>query len=42
MADRERLRALLVERSVRLGDFALRSGARSPYYIDARRTHHER
>lgn len=38
MADRERLRALLVERSVRLGDFALRSGARSPYYIDARRT----
>ena len=38
MDDRERLRALLVERSVCLGDFALRSGARSPYYIDARRT----
>ena len=37
MDDRERLRALLVERSVRTGDFTLRSGARSPYYIDARR-----
>jgi orotate phosphoribosyltransferase len=38
MDDRERLRALLIERSVRLGDFTLRSGARSAYYVDARRT----
>ena len=38
MTDRERLRTLLVERSVRLGDFTLRSGARSSYYVDARRT----
>jgi orotate phosphoribosyltransferase len=38
MDDHERLRALLVERSVRLGDFTLSSGARSSYYIDARRT----
>lgn len=38
MSDRERLEALLVERSVRLGDFTLRSGARSSYYVDARRT----
>ncbi len=38
MEDRERLRALLVERSVRVGDFTLSSGARSSYYVDARRT----
>lgn len=38
MDDHERLRALLVERSVRLGDFTLSSGARSSYYVDARRT----
>lgn len=38
MDDRTRLRALLVERSVRLGDFTLASGARSSYYVDARRT----
>ena len=38
MDDRERLRALLVERSVRIGDFTLASGARSTYYVDARRT----
>ncbi|MGH7505873.1 MAG: orotate phosphoribosyltransferase [Longimicrobiales bacterium] len=36
--DRERLRALLRERSVRIGDFVLASGARSSYYIDARLT----
>ena len=35
---RTRLGELLVERSVRLGDFTLASGARSAYYIDARRT----
>jgi orotate phosphoribosyltransferase len=34
----DRLRELLVERSVRLGDFTLASGARSSYYVDARRT----
>jgi len=38
MTDRDRLRDLLVERSVRLGDFTLASGARSSYYVDARRT----
>ena len=38
MRDRERLRSLLIERSLRLGAFTLRSGARSSYYVDARRT----
>lgn len=38
MDDRQRLREILVERSVRLGDFTLASGARSSYYVDARRT----
>ncbi len=38
MDDRARLKALLVERSVRLGDFTLAGGARSMYYVDARRT----
>ena len=38
MNDRDRLKALLVERSVRLGEFTLASGARSSYYVDARRT----
>ena len=38
MTNRDRLRDLLVERSVRLGDFTLASGAKSDYYIDARRT----
>ena len=38
MTDRERLREILVDRSVRLGDFTLASGARSSYYVDARRT----
>lgn len=38
MNPRDRLRALLVERSIRLGDFTLASGARSSYYVDARRT----
>jgi len=35
-ADRERLRRLLLERSVRFGDFTLASGRRSSYYIDCR------
>ncbi len=38
MDDRERLRDLLLERSVSLGDFTLSSGASSPYYVDARQT----
>lgn len=38
MDDRERLKDLLLDRSVRLGDFTLSSGAKSPYYVDARRT----
>ncbi|MGB1841930.1 MAG: orotate phosphoribosyltransferase, partial [Longimicrobiales bacterium] len=38
MTDRDELRELLIERSVRLGDFTLASGAKSDYYIDARRT----
>jgi orotate phosphoribosyltransferase len=35
---RERLLGLLRDRSVQTGDFELSSGARSPYYIDARLT----
>ncbi len=38
MTDRDRLKQLLVRRSVRLGDFTLASGAKSDYYIDARLT----
>ena len=38
MSHRDRLKALLVQRSIRLGDFTLASGAKSNYYIDARRT----
>ena len=38
MTDRERLRDLLRERSIRSGEFVLASGARSTYYIDARIT----
>ena len=34
----ERLRRLLLERSVRRGDFVLASGRRSSYYIDCRLT----
>ena len=36
--DRGRLIALLLERSFRVGDFVLSSGARSRYYVDARTT----
>lgn len=35
---KDRLRSLLVRRSLKLGDFTLASGARSSYYIDARLT----
>jgi len=38
MTARDELRTLLIERSVRIGDFTLASGAKSDYYIDARRT----
>lgn len=38
MTDKDRLRQLLVERSVKLGDFTLARGAKSDYYIDARLT----
>ena len=38
MTPRKELKELLVARSVRLGDFTLASGARSDYYIDARKT----
>ena len=36
--DRSRLRDLLLERSFRVGDFVLASGARSRFYIDCRTT----
>lgn len=38
MVHKERLKRLLAERSVTTGDFTLASGARSHYYVDARRT----
>ncbi|MGI9179159.1 MAG: orotate phosphoribosyltransferase [Longimicrobiaceae bacterium] len=38
MTERDRLLQLLIERSFRLGDFVLASGARSRYYIDGRTT----
>jgi orotate phosphoribosyltransferase len=38
MTDQDRLHALLLERSVRRGDFVLASGQRSTYYIDCRLT----
>lgn len=38
MSDRARLIRLLVERSIRRGDFVLASGARSTYYVDCRTT----
>ena len=38
MNDRDRLKELLIQRSLKIGDFTLASGARSSYYIDARRT----
>ncbi len=38
MTDHDRLVAILAERSARLGEFTLASGARSALYIDARMT----
>jgi orotate phosphoribosyltransferase len=38
VSDAEQLRRLLLERSVRRGDFVLASGQRSSYYIDCRLT----
>lgn len=38
LVERDQLRALLFERSVRFGEFILASGKRSSYYIDARLT----
>lgn len=38
MSDRSALLAILAEKSFRLGDFTLASGARSDYYIDCRTT----
>lgn len=38
MTERDRLLRLLVERSVRIGDFVLASGARSRFYVDCRTT----
>lgn len=36
--DRAALRAILLERSLKFGDFTLSSGAKSQYYIDVRQT----
>jgi orotate phosphoribosyltransferase len=38
ISHRDRLRDLLIERSLERGDFVLASGARSTYYFDARKT----
>jgi orotate phosphoribosyltransferase len=38
MSGRDRLRDLLLERSVKRGDFVLASGARSSFYVDCRTT----
>ena len=37
-APRDRLREILLERSIRFGDFTLTSGAKSKYYADVRQT----
>lgn len=38
MNHRQRLKELLIERSLEKGEFTLASGRRSTYYVDARRT----
>jgi orotate phosphoribosyltransferase len=38
MKHRERLLELIRERSLKVGDFTLASGAKSRYYVDCRRT----
>ncbi len=38
LRERDELRALLLQRSVKFGDFTLASGKKSSYYIDARLT----
>jgi orotate phosphoribosyltransferase len=38
VAARQRLKAILLERSIRFGDFTLSSGAKSRYYADVRQT----
>src|SRR5262245_56282247 len=37
-ASRTRLKEILLERSIRFGDFTLASGAKSKYYADVRQT----
>ncbi|MBI3935184.1 MAG: orotate phosphoribosyltransferase [Acidobacteria bacterium] len=38
MSDKERLKQIVIEKSLKVGDFTLASGQRSNYYIDAKLT----